>query len=836
MTTKILTGTYSSGYSLMSGFSGVWAKSTAKVIGAVGTYGFVDGTMGGVGLELPNSVVARNDGVVVGGAGGNGEFSNSTGGAGGGGGVAVVLASGGQLTNTFAIYGGPGGYAHYGGQRGGQGGFGGDGVDFDGKGTLTNSGVIQGGVGQLGASGGSYSGSDGEGGFGVYMRAGGVITNLGRISAGGEGPAAAFYPSSVLINGGGVITNGSATDAFADIDGGNTGNGIEAINDPVTIKNFGNIAGKHFSVLMSSGGRIIAEAGSSFTGEAYGGGGTLELAGGGTTISNIGSTATVSGSITGTFVDFDVYQFDAGGAFTLAGPDNILKSGRTLTDNGALGIANTTVLEVQDGALVTSDTLLGNYGIIALESATKFTDLRLSGAATLDNSGTIALWGGRARILGLSKTVFLDNAGTIDGAGTIGTAGFSLANTASGVIEASGGGSLLMENVADFNSGILAAATGSTLILDKGFVDQSASAGVIAALSGGIVDLADVQVLGGTLSQSGSGILRANVSGSLLDGATAEGPVTIDGTAEVMNGVTLILTGTVDNTGSLDTLGTTATSELLVSGAVSLTGGGQVNLGANVHNAMVGIDTSDTLTNVNGLIEGAGQIGGGTMSLVNRLGGTIAGDSAITLTIDTGAKSITNIGAIESLGTGQVIVKSAIANSGNLVASSGTLVLDGAVSGSGFGRIKAGVLDIAAAFTQNVAFFAGSTGVLRLGDWAGFSGKVSGLSTTGKNSIDILGFSYKGAKATYSGTTAAGVLTVTNGTQTAKIDLTGNYLGSTFTVAFDGHGGVTVKDPPAASASLTQAMAGFVARPPAASVAQLKPPASLRPLLAHAQA
>jgi hypothetical protein len=62
------------------------------------------------------------------------------------------------------------------------------------------------------------------------------------------------------------------------------------------------------------------------------------------------------------------------------------------------------------------------------------------------------------------------------------------------------------------------------------------------------------------------------------------------------------------------------------------------------------------------------------------------------------------------------------------------------------------------------------------------------------------------------------VLTVTNGSQTAKIDLTGNYLGHTFTVAFDGHGGVTVKDPPAASAGLVQAMAGF-ATPSAAHVA-----------------
>jgi hypothetical protein len=52
------------------------------------------------------------------------------------------------------------------------------------------------------------------------------------------------------------------------------------------------------------------------------------------------------------------------------------------------------------------------------------------------------------------------------------------------------------------------------------------------------------------------------------------------------------------------------------------------------------------------------------------------------------------------------------------------------------------------------------------------------------------------------------VLTVTNGTQTAKVTLTGDYVGHTFTVATDGHSGTLVKDPPS-GAPLAQAMAGF---------------------------
>jgi hypothetical protein len=117
-----------------------------------------------------------------------------------------------------------------------------------------------------------------------------------------------------------------------------------------------------------------------------------------------------------------------------------------------------------------------------------------------------------------------------------------------------------------------------------------------------------------------------------------------------------------------------------------------------------------------------------------------------------------------------------------------------------------------------VSFITGATGVLELSDWTAFTGTVGGLSTTGTNSIDLAGFTLTGAKASYSGTTAAGVLTVSNGTQTAKIHLIGDYLGSSFTLAGDGHGGTTVKDPPAA---LVQALATFPASPAA--------PASARP-------
>ena len=72
---------------------------------------------------------------------------------------------------------------------------------------------------------------------------------------------------------------------------------------------------------------------------------------------------------------------------------------------------------------------------------------------------------------------------------------------------------------------------------------------------------------------------------------------------------------------------------------------------------------------------------------------------------------------------------------------------------------------------------------------------ISGL--TGADAIDLADISYgANTKATFSGNANGGTLTVTDGTQTANIALSGNYLTSGWTLSSDGHGGTVVVDPP----------------------------------------
>jgi large repetitive protein len=161
--------------------------------------------------------------------------------------------------------------------------------------------------------------------------------------------------------------------------------------------------------------------------------------------------------------------------------------------------------------------------------------------------------------------------------------------------------------------------------------------------------------------------------------------------------------------------------------------------------------------------------------------------------IDTGAHTIRNAGTISARAGGGVEVESAIANTGLLVAAGGTLTLDKAVTGAGSARIYSGEIVAAGAFKENVAFD-GASGTLVLTQ--AYAGKITGFSHTGSTSFDLreIGF-VSAAEATFSGTTAGGTLTVTDGTHTAKIALVGDYTGAAFVAASDGHGGTTVIDP-----------------------------------------
>jgi choice-of-anchor C domain-containing protein len=101
--------------------------------------------------------------------------------------------------------------------------------------------------------------------------------------------------------------------------------------------------------------------------------------------------------------------------------------------------------------------------------------------------------------------------------------------------------------------------------------------------------------------------------------------------------------------------------------------------------------------------------------------------------------------------------------------------------------------EIPSAFSGAITF-AGSTGTLQLDNSSSFSGTVAGLA--GQDTLDLRDINPATVQTpTYSGSSTGGILTVTDGTNTAKISLLGNYLASSFVTSSDGNGGTAVIDP-----------------------------------------
>jgi len=179
-------------------------------------------------------------------------------------------------------------------------------------------------------------------------------------------------------------------------------------------------------------------------------------------------------------------------------------------------------------------------------------------------------------------------------------------------------------------------------------------------------------------------------------------------------------------------------------------------------------------------------------------------------TASNGTGAGANAGTILAAGGG-VTIEGAVANTGHLAVNGGSITVTGAVTGSGYGEVVKGTLDFAGAFNENVVFTSGSTGTLELAHSIAYTtGRIQGLSTTGTNALDLADITFTSGvtKATFTGSATSGVLTVTDGTHTARIGLIGNYVGHTFTTSLGAGGaGTRIVDPAASGSSAPSALA-----------------------------
>ncbi|MEP6968637.1 MAG: hypothetical protein ABI906_11225, partial [Pseudomonadota bacterium] len=215
-----------------------------------------------------------------------------------------------------------------------------------------------------------------------------------------------------------------------------------------------------------------------------------------------------------------------------------------------------------------------------------------------------------------------------------------------------------------------------------------------------------------------------------------------------------------------------------------------------------GIDAGGvwSLSGTNAL--GAGQsltVDGGLI-----VGGSLHEAAGATVTVDRG-------GALRFQGSGQTLAGS-IVNQGLVAVRGTTLTITGPAGGDGRAQVTDGTLAVASALAGKVEF-AGASAVLDLSQSRNFTGSISNFAAGGQDVLDLGDIAFTGAgEATFTGDASGGLLTVSDGTNTASIRLIGDYLGDSFVAASDGAGGVAITAAASAAPSahpLVAAMAGL---------------------------
>ncbi len=695
---------------------------------------------------------------------------------------------------------------------GGVGGFGVSSVQYA---TISNAGRITGNGKQavLFANGGvALNGSTGfiGGAIGVHCYGSVSVTNLGTIRA----------TTAIIGTFGGDVVNGDYADLGALISGS-----ISLRAGPGSVTNFATITG----TVQVAGVSTVTNGGPGDTTALIDGGRGVELMGVSGTIGLVGAIMNF-GTIEayGRPGYFGAHLYGVGSVVN-GGPTDSVARIEGATGVGIYGAATVTNFGVIAGtgaALGAAGVSIANGGIVANGTEIDrsaliegYSGIVVNGAVgTIANFGTVQGLGvggsGRYGVVLYAGGAVTNGSGTdrsalIEGARGVTTFGDAATVKNFGTIR----------GVSSYSGGVYLGSGGSVTngSLNNASALIEGGIGVILAPTGTMINFGTVR---GLANYYGSGAYLSS-GDTLTNGAAGHTGALIEG----FNGVTV--TGaatTVTNFGTIRGAAGTAVSfasstDILIveadcafKGAV-LGGGGTLDLdtgvgtltgllaGGNV--TVSGSMAATTFQNFATVVIGAAA-NFNTSGAVTLAAGQTVNDAGV-LTLGSSITTVVNGGLIETSGSGGLTIKGPLQNTGTIAANGGSFTVKGAVSGAGSATIGGGVLDLLSTFTENVTF-TGSAGMLELAQSQTYTGTVTGFSKSGGTFLDLLDITFgAGTKATYAGAKKSGVLTVTDGTHTAQINLKGDYRTSTFIVASDGHGGTIIHDP----ARFIAAMAGL---------------------------
>lgn len=336
-------------------------------------------------------------------------------------------------------------------------------------------------------------------------------------------------------------------------------------------------------------------------------------------------------------------------------------------------------VDVNDGSELALHFQVQNSGLITLDSTGDDTTLSIIGTTTLDGSGEVTLSDNENNVItGTTANATLINVDNlISGSGLLGDGQLTLVN--GGDIAASGEINPLIINTEGnvvINNGTLEATGVAGLVIENSTVDSSGG-GLVDGV-GGPVELQSGWLIGGTLNG------QIDVSNGLntLDGTDGR-TVTIDATGNValLDGQQLTLRGSIGNSGTIALDASSNATTLLIDTAnVSLSGGGAINLSDSSDNIITGTTADATLTNVDDTISGSGLLGDGQLTLINEAKGFIdATGETDPLVVNTKGEVLVNDGTLEAVGAAGLEIEDTTVNGslgfiGNIIAYGGSLV------------------------------------------------------------------------------------------------------------------------------------------------------------------
>jgi hypothetical protein len=305
---------------------------------------------------------------------------------------------------------------------------------------------------------------------------------------------------------------------------------------------------------------------------------------------------------------------------------------------------------------------------------------------------------------------------------------------------------------------------------------------------GGTLSVEDALVIthGGTLSGIGEIFAHSVNNAGTIEGAEFF-PLTISSDTPMVNtGKLLADAGSLTVDGSLDNSGTVHASQDMTLGSVS-NSGDVISSGFGARITIQG--TLDNRGQVEAINDGSNILVRGAAT---NSGTVLAQGDFFTSKIEF-SDSVTNSGEMQANRKGELDFNAGVVNKsgGQLIDNGGTIKVDGTATG-GAALIEGIGSDLvfdgsATADTTMSVKFQGA-GLFSLNHSANYTGSVSGFAHG--DSIDVTDVGFVSGIDSYNA--AKDILTISDGTHTAQIQLVGVYTANDFSFVNDGHGGTLI--------------------------------------------